>query len=431
MTPTPRAMPPGYLVRTTTDDGMIRLLGPDPGPAGEAGLLVAPGLFVCFDAADPRVVTRVDVDDNADAMDVVNLLGVAGNDLIDATDGREAFLDDTHAERVRAVAARLALLLLARTVPGPLAHAASWSFEALVLAAGVADYGFDQSDLLAAESHAAVPALLSALGGRGSLPSAEALVVRAAHVAHRALDPLDPAWFALHEAVSDLPDFSDDALAPAEGRLRPERREPAPVSRWRGAERLLVKSFPLLWSWVGADLRPPGAVFDNATIAAFDSDQGRVVVHCALPDRPNRAVFARLVERDSARVVSVFALLVDDGLWRGDGPLPPGADVARLRVEVVDSLGAAVLDDQVLLARTGTQWGLLALEAERTSDLNLAAARWQRCSEQFTAAGSPRRAAAAQGYAEACMAGDEDAELRARRAEPFESEMGQFRPEEL
>lgn len=415
----------GWLRHAGTEHGAAQLLGPEPGPAGEAGVAVAPGLFIAFDAADTGVVTRVEVDDSADPMDLANLLGASGMKLVGAAPGDVAFLDDPDAALVRRAVSRLALLLLARTVPIERPAPASWGFEALVVASAVADFGFDLSALLATEAAVAAPALVRVLGTGHPMPDAESLVARAAHVAAHALDPLDPAWFELQQAVADLPDLAADILLPALLPVRP--RTDDELRRFRGDERPIVLSFPMLWTWVEPDLRPRGDAFDRAITAQFDHRGERVTVRCELFAGAARAVFARLVVRSTQEIVSVFAMLPDGESWQGDGPFDARRGGADLRVEVVGSLGAAVLDDRTLLARVGTQWALLALASERASDLAIAEHRWNRSAERYIEAGMPAKAEKARGRARDCRDGRGNPEMMERRL-PFWSELGSEMP---
>ena len=423
MSAAPPDIRPGWLQRRAVDDGVVELRGPAPGPAGEAALQVAPGLVIAFDAADLRVVTRVEIAEDADSLDVANLLGPAGTTLLAADTGASALLDDPHATVVREDVARLALLLLARNVPFPSMGSHSWSFEALVLGERVADLGFDLSDLLGTEAERAAAALLTEFGRIGPRPAAEELAVRAAHIAVRVLDPLDPNWFALAELSDDLPDLAaDEWTIPTASIGRPSRM-PSLIRRL-GEEGPLDRTYPLLWRWVDAELLPWGEAFAAAITATLDLKAARVIVQCALRERPERAVFARVVERDTSKVVSMFALLFDDGSWAGDGPMPPITDDGNLRIEVVGSLGAPVLAEPVLLRRLGAQWGLLALDAERQGDYAVASVRWMRSSEHYVAAQEDAAATTALRYGEACLRGADDPELIERRVLPFESEVG-------
>lgn len=417
---------PGWLRRTSTFDGSVELEGPEPGPAGEAAVEVAPGVLVGFDAADPRIVTRVQVEDpGTNLVDVANLLGSAGSELVTAEPGATAFTDDERSKPVRRAVARLALLLLHRTIPGPFAGAPSWSFEALVLAESVASFGFDVHELLASEASSASAALIAELSRAGLPPEPEELAVRAAHVAVRVMDPLHPLWYPLSEIVADLADLSADVP-----QFTASDNLVVSVPRWLGEERAVVRTYPLLWSWVPVDLLPPGDAFAAAITASFDDDASRIRVTCNLWPRPERAVFARVVERATGKVLSVFAILFDGATWHGDDALPEGTRSGDVRVEVVSTVGTVVLGEDSLRARVGTQWGRLACQAERRGALRVAAAHWLRAAEQFTAAGESGHATTANRYADECMGGADDPDLRERRELPFESELGPAPPED-
>lgn len=417
---------PGWLRRTSTFGGTVELEGPEPGPAGEAAVEVAPGVLVGFDAADPRIVTRVQVEDpDVHLVDVANLLGSAGADLVTAEPGATAFTADERTKPVRWAVARLALLLLNRTIPGPFAGSPSWSYEALVLGESVAGFGFDVHELLAAEATGAGAALIDELSRTGPPPEPEELAVRAAHVAVRVMDPLHPLWYRLSEIVADLPDVLDGVprFTWSDDLVRS-------VPRWLGEERAVVRTYPLLWSWLPVDLLPSGDAFATAISASFEEGGARIRVTCNLRPRLERAVFARVVERSTRKVLSVFALRFDGGTWLGDDALPADTLSGDVRVEVVSTVGAAVLDEDPLRVRVGTQWGRLACQAERRGALRVAAAHWLRAAEQFAAAGEGGLATTANRYADECLGGADDPDLRERRELPFESELGPEPPEE-
>ncbi len=393
------------LTIAASHDGLLHLVGPRPGPAGGASVLIGDALRLEFDAAEPGVVTRVELDpDDVRPVELAVALGSEVAGLIGGEPGRSAIVTPGTAD-VRWLLARLALLELVRWLPrAPLYPQHHWAVEALSLAHEAERYGFDFSSYAGEQASVAAPYLVDQLRDLGPNRAAESPFGRAARRAIDALTVDYESFLALSRLVADLPDPSLrlSALLEEEAAKQRVRTVAQPVERIVRAPRDpsdgLPPSSPVIWSLLGTDISPPDDQFARA-VRHRVGDEGATVdveVDAVLSASAPRVVIARVVREDERTIESAGALTATKHGYRGSVALPDAFAAATHRVEAVRDMSASILSRSDWLAEVGRQWALVASAAERAGDRAAAAGRWDAAADAYRAAGDDERAAASE-----------------------------------
>jgi hypothetical protein len=377
------------------DAGQMVLEDLPAGPAGEAGLIPAPGIELLFDRADGRL-SRMFVDAGQDDLTALNeaalafttaLLGMeAGAAIAQAHPGSAMTVTLRPDEGTVADLSRLARLDAAR-VTSPLAQSSWWSVEAAQLAARAG-----LKERAAAEIRQAVRAMtdetptLAGLPAAAVLATAELVETTQPELGRRLRD----------RAALPRPDHPPAAYSDRGwGALPPFAME--------GLEPDSDNAGGLQWS-LDAQMIPPHVfgfgLWPDCDLTVNVGESG-ILVEAELAPGADRAVLAgcraRLVDPSSRAVVGAAP-------FRDAGGSRVRADIHHQApsgawVEVAGEASHPVISGQLRHIRQAMRWADAALVAGRRPPgpgdaqwPRLAGLAWKRCAEYWYAAQDPDRA---------------------------------------
>ncbi len=374
------------------DAGQVVLEGHPCGPAGEAGLTLADGIELFFDGTDGRL-TRILIDAGepagppavgAAALDAVaSLFGDRARIIVQRAPCKDGYPLTVIAEtQVMVAMSRLARLDAVRFT-SPFADPLPWAVEAAQLA---------QRAGLTARANAEARRAVRALEHANNAP----LVMLADAIADIVQDTRPDLADRLREhAAASGPD------EPATARRRRGRSRAVPLAA--GSRRDESAGAP---GWLDPQLIPTG-IFQRAwspdAELTIRAGQESVLVEARLvPGADRRALAscqARLVDPENRKVIAAAPFQSLGGTWvqaRIPGWIPPDGSAW---VEVVDDANRPVSSRKLRHIRRAMRWAQAALSASRqargltgTEWVRLSAEAWERCADDWSAAGDQNRA---------------------------------------
>lgn len=334
----------------------------EPGKAGHAGFAIDGVGFVRFDMIDGARITFLDIEDDADELILVSLVGwdqtsalLRGDDAVQITPSGTArrFAHLARLETIRrapvmrssriefdAATALIAQSLLNEELPSD--QLESQRDQALSRLAAACDAREDAVQL-ARSNERLQQAIWLGVTHAGADECAVFLGI--------ALDLPDPGDTTIEQVM--LPTFTGSTAA-GPG-FQPEIV--LPIRRGAVLSRdLEPRSQPLIWAHFGDEsILPEDGGFSKAVEITQHGDEAEITVrghaeHAA-------AVHARVFDADS-ELVSVATLTPQRDRWQGRLPLPDGFEPDTHRIEIVDSLRRASAYSQQTVDR---QWAVLEL----------------------------------------------------------------------
>ncbi len=352
---------------------MIHLSGSAPGPAGDAGLRLGPGISCRFDSMRIGAVTSCWIDPEAASAVTLSLLfgdhqaqSILGNP--ERLTNVEV-LNDALADQL----SRLAVIDLLQNLPMNRSPRSAWAIDQIVVLGRVRSAGLQLPELTSICLEEAVPRLLKSRSADLDTIEVEALLVTM-----NLLDQSDTR----HQELTRLWTGAESAgpAGPIGPALRIGTRSTLGTAGLGDA----------LWMQLPADHFQAGMFAGIVTVETYlHEGTVRLKVTIPYPDGSTTPLFVRCIDerQPGFPVVYTDAMHRDDLVYVSEADSPPGFDMEHYRVEVVSSLAIQVLSAQDHKRVRAEQWALLALAASRSSDERSARRWWYLSSQMYAAAG--------------------------------------------